>query len=74
LDYFNDVFTYFSGPADINYITAIGVSQLLNLIKNILICVPKMNGSLVGLEQCEGEKLLTEFSFLGELPIVNTIY
>jgi len=23
LDYFNDVFTYFSGPADINYITAI---------------------------------------------------
>jgi len=32
-----------------------GVRQLLDLIKNILICVPKMNESLTGLEQHEGE-------------------
>jgi len=32
-----------------------GVSQLSDLIKNILICVPKMNESLTGLEQDEGE-------------------
>jgi len=36
----------------------------------ILICVPKMKKkSLMGLEQHEGEVLLTQFSFLGELSI-----
>ena len=56
LDYFNDVFTNFSGPASFDPIEAYGgVSQLSDLIKNILICVPKMNESLTGLEQHEGE-------------------
>ncbi len=40
-----------------------------NFIKNILICVPKMNKDLMDLEQHEGEKLMTEFSFLGELSL-----
>jgi len=32
-----------------------GERQLLDFIKNILICVQKMNESLTGLEQHEGE-------------------
>ena len=32
-----------------------GVIQLSDLIKNILICVPKLNEGLTGLEQHEGE-------------------
>ncbi len=35
-------------------------------IKNILICVLTMNKVVTGLEQHEGEKLMTEFSFLIE--------
>ncbi len=31
------------------------VRELSDSIKNILICVPKMNGGLTGLEQHEGE-------------------
>ncbi len=31
--------------------------------KNILICVPKINEDLMGLEQHEGEQLMTEFHF-----------
>jgi len=31
------------------------VIQLSDFIKNILICVPKMNEGLTGLEQHEGE-------------------
>jgi len=46
-----------------------GVSQLSDFIKNILFCVLKMNKSLTGLEQNEGESLLTQFSFLGELTL-----
>jgi len=40
----------------------------LNIL-NILICVSKMNEGLTGLEQHEGEEILTEFSFLGELTL-----
>jgi len=40
----------------------------LNIL-NILICVAKMNEDLTGLEQHEGEEILTEFSFLGELTL-----
>jgi len=32
-----------------------GVNQLSDFIKNILICVPKMNEGLMRLEQHEGE-------------------
>jgi len=38
-----------------------------DFIKNILICVLKMNEVLTGVERHEGEKLMTEISFLGEL-------
>jgi len=56
LDYFNNVLTNFSGPASFNNIEAYGrVIQLSDFSKNILICVPKMNESLTGLEQHEGE-------------------
>jgi len=51
----NNVFNN-SGLADINNRAAYeGVSQHSDFIKNILICVLKMNGSLTGLEQHEGE-------------------
>jgi len=53
LDYFNDIFTNFLGRQDTITIEAYGgVRQLSDLIKNILICVPKMNESLTGLEGC----------------------
>jgi len=56
LDYFNNVFNNFSGSASFNPLEAYGgVIQLSDLIKNILIRVPKMNESLTGLEQHEGE-------------------
>ena len=56
LDYINDVFNTFSGPASYNVLEAYGgVRQLSDLIKNNLICVPKMNEGLTGLEQHEGE-------------------
>ncbi len=32
-----------------------GLESFFDFIKNILICVPKMNEGLVGLERCEGE-------------------
>ncbi len=38
------------------------------LIKNILICVLKMNEGLLGLERHEGEQLMTEF-FKGTIPL-----
>ena len=49
-------FNTFSGPASYSVLEAYGgVRQLSDLIKNILICVPKMNEFLTGLEQHEGE-------------------
>jgi len=38
-------------------------------IKNIFICVLKMNESLTGLKWHAAEKLMTEFNFLGELSL-----
>jgi len=56
LDYFNDVFNNFSGPASFNPLEAYGrVIQLSDFIKYTLIYVPKMNKILMGLEQHEGE-------------------
>jgi len=47
-----------------------GEIQLSDLIKNILICVSKINESLTGLEQHEVEKIVTElFLFLGALSL-----
>ena len=56
LDYIDDLFNNFSGPASFSPLEVYGgVIQLSDLIKNILICVPKMNEGLTGLEQHEGE-------------------
>jgi len=56
LDYINNVFNNFSGPASFDPLEAYGgVIELSDFIKNILICVLKMNESLMGLEQHEGE-------------------
>jgi len=54
--FFNNVFTNILCWQVLIKIEAYaGVIQLSDLIKNILICVPKMNKSLMGLEQHEGE-------------------
>jgi len=42
------------GPASLNPLEAYG-GEISDLIKNIFICVPKMNESLMGLEQHEDE-------------------
>ncbi len=53
MDYFNDVLTTFLG------LEFGSCRKLSDLIKNILFCVPKTNEGFMGLEQHEGEKLLT---------------
>ncbi len=45
------------------------VRELSQCVKNILICVSKMNEGLTGLERHEGESLIADFSFLGELSL-----
>ena len=65
MDHFNDVFTTFLGLES-------GSGQwrdrkISDFIKKSFICVPKMNESRMGLERHEDEKLMTEFTFLGEL-------
>ncbi len=47
----------------------LSMRELTGCSKNILICVLKMNESLTGLERHEGELLMTQFSFLGELSL-----
>jgi len=54
MDYFNDFFTTFLGLE--SGCSLCGVRKLLDFIKNILICVPKMNEGLTGLERQTGEK------------------
>jgi len=56
MGYFNDFFTTFLGLESCNDIAAYGwFRNLLDFIKNILICVTKMNKGLTGLEPHEGE-------------------
>ncbi len=43
--------------------------ELSDSIKNTLNYVPKMNEGLTGFERQAGEKLMTEFKFLGELSL-----
>ncbi len=38
-------------------------------IKNFIICVSKLNESLICLEQYESELMITEFKFLGEISL-----
>ncbi len=43
--------------------------NLSGLIKNILICVLKVNQSLNGLKWHEGEQMMTEVSFLAKVTL-----
>ncbi len=51
MDYFNDVLLGL-GTFQLHYLSRI---RNLSDLKNILICVPKINEGLTGLEQHEGE-------------------
>ncbi len=56
MDYFNDVLATFLDLDCVRIFAVYGrVRQLSEFIKNILICVPKMNKGLTGLERHEGE-------------------
>ncbi len=56
MDYFNDVLTTFLGLDRGSILTVYGrIRELLEFIKNILICVLKMNEGLTGLERHEGD-------------------
>ncbi len=56
MDYINDVFTVFLDLDRGNYIDVYGrVGEQSEVIKNILICVLKMNGGLMGLGRHKGE-------------------
>ncbi len=55
MDYFTDVLATFL-CVDRGIVAVYGrVRELLDSIKNILICVPKMDDGLTGLERHEGE-------------------
>ncbi len=54
MDYFNDVPTTFLG-LDCGSTLVWMARKLSDFIQNILICVPKMNEGLTGLERHEGE-------------------
>ncbi len=56
MDYFNDVFTAFLGLERGSSVAVYAGSESSRISsKNILICVPKMNKGLTGLERHEGE-------------------
>ncbi len=56
MDYLTNVLATFLSLDRVRILAVYGrVRELSDLIKNILICVPKMNGGFTGLEQHEGE-------------------
>ncbi len=56
MDYFNDVLTAFLALERFSCFAVYGGSESSRISsKNILICVPKMNEGLTGLERHEGE-------------------
>ncbi len=56
IDYFTDLLAMFLDLDRVRILAVYGrVRELSDSIKNILICVPKINGGLTGLEQHEGE-------------------
>ncbi len=72
MDYFTDLLTMFLSLDRVYYIAVYGwrVRELSECIKNIFICVLKMNEGLTGLERHEGESLKTEGeSFWGEVTL-----
>ncbi len=55
MDYITDVLAIFLDLDRVRILAAyVSVRELSDSIKNILICVPKMNEDLMGLEQHEG--------------------
>ncbi len=55
MDYFNDVLATFLDLEGVRILAVYGrVREVSEFIKNILICVPKMNEGLTGLKQHEG--------------------
>ncbi len=72
MDYFNDVNTTFLGLARFSYCLW-RVRKLSDFIKNILICVQKMNKGLSGLDRHEDDSLMTDLSSLVELPLVRRL-
>ncbi len=56
MDYFNDILATFLDLDRVNYIAVYErVRELSEFVNNFLICVPKMNEGLTGLERHEGE-------------------
>ncbi len=55
MDYFNDVLAMFLSLDRVRIIAVYESQRALGFIKNILICVLKMNEALTGLERHEGE-------------------
>ncbi len=56
MDYFNDFFAMFLSLDRVRIRVVYGrVRELSECIKNIFICVPKMNKGFMGLERYEGE-------------------
>ncbi len=56
MDYFNDVLAMFLSLDRVRILAVYcRIRELSEFIKNILICVPKMNEGLTGLEPHEGE-------------------
>ncbi len=68
MDYFTDVLAMFPDLDRVMTLAVYGVSEFWkpsDSIKNILICVPKMNGGLTGLEQHDSWQ---NFHFGGNYP------
>jgi len=56
MNYFKYVFSSFLGIGSVNYLVGnAGLTEPSDFMKNILICVLKMNEGLTGVEQHEGE-------------------
>ncbi len=56
MDYFSDVLTTFMGLETFQlHCLSMQVRKLSDFIKNILMCGPKMNEGLTGLERHKGE-------------------
>ncbi len=70
MDYFNDNILGLEHGSYVSCCVAVYAgSESSRILSKILICVPKMNVGLMGLERHEGEQSMTSVSFLGELSL-----
>ncbi len=67
IDYFIDYRFTFLGLEHCSCVAVYAVKKLSDFIKNTLICVPKMNEGLTGLEQHEGKYLILIFGWTSPL-------